>query len=236
MRRPSPLRKKTILLRNNCLLTIEHFEQEIALHLPPETISSSDEVQINVFLVGREYRCFIDCDDLGGYLSHDRKEVYRSLRGRHAMEEVVRKVKLIRTNTSHPTYASRSASTFVRRYSRKDGYIARLSPTQADELYRKDEASQRESFLSARVKRSPRHSRYTFGDAFCGVGGSSAGARKAGLEIKRAFDSDPMSAMHTKRTFRTPMSSLQVWKNSCLCGIFHVLTSCISRLHVKRGV
>ena len=33
--------------------------------------------------------------------------------------------------------------------------------------------------------------RYTYGDAFAGAGGSSAGARMAGLDIKWAFDADP---------------------------------------------
>ena len=32
--------------------------------------------------------------------------------------------------------------------------------------------------------------RYTFGDGFCGVGGTSAGARNAGMEVRWAFDGD----------------------------------------------
>ncbi|KAI9934009.1 hypothetical protein MW887_005082 [Aspergillus wentii] len=38
------------------------------------------------------------------------------------------------------------------------------------------------------------HQNYTFGDGFCGAGGVSSGAHKAGLHIKWAFDSSPDDA------------------------------------------
>lgn len=46
-----------------------------------------------------------------------------------------------------------------------------------------------------------RNNRYTFGDGFCGAGGVSCGAAKAGLAIKWAFDSDARAGASYRLNF-----------------------------------
>jgi hypothetical protein len=180
----------TVLLVDTTLLTIEYFEQEVEI---PST-SYSDEIKTTVFMVGTRFLRFRFCEDLGGFLASDPREVYMSSRGRHDVSEIYRKVRLIKTNRIYPQFKSQSPLTFVCRYRRTEGAVIRLSSKQADPgPNRHDDNAMRHQFISenGNFVRRALGSRYTYGDAFSGAGGCSAGARMAGLEIKWAFDADP---------------------------------------------
>ena len=183
----------TVQLRDNSLLTIDHFEHEIQ--------GDIDELNINVFVVGMKYLRFRDCEDLGGFLRYDSREVYglgfdkriiyRPDRPRHPVHQIRRRVNLIKTNLSHRDFQSPSRETFVCRYLRQDQEIVLLSAEQTDNnRVQVDDRRRRNMFVSRRSKAPQPNGtkRYTFGDGFCGVGGTSAGARKAGLDINWAFD------------------------------------------------
>ncbi|OJJ38375.1 hypothetical protein ASPWEDRAFT_48623 [Aspergillus wentii DTO 134E9] len=61
------------------------------------------------------------------------------------------------------------------------------------------------------------HQNYTFGDGFCGAGGVSSGAHKAGLHIKWAFDSSPYATDTYRRNFESAICEQS--------DIFHFLTN-----------
>lgn len=78
--------------------------------------------------------------------------------------------------------------------SKYEGYVERLQPedlsnTLEKARFRSSNNEQRRRFRRRDHARSTSGS-YTFGDAFCGAGGVSSGARKAGLNIKWGFDHD----------------------------------------------
>lgn len=174
--------------RGRSLLTIKYFEQEFS---HPEEEPGS--MNIRVFIVGRRYIRFRDYEDLGGFLAQSPYEVCETSRGRYNISQIRRKVKLIKTN-NHEYREFQAPSTFLCRYIRRENAIVGLSAEQADEgRTRIDDTRKRNMFIHHRAKppvRQPR-ARYTFGDGFCGVGGCSAGARMAGLNVKWAFDADP---------------------------------------------
>jgi DNA (cytosine-5)-methyltransferase 1 len=67
------------------------------------------------------------------------------------------------------------------------------------------------------IARSRTSRKYTFGDGFCGAGGVSSGARKAGLDIKWGFDKSPHAMSTYRRNFKTA---------TCECSdIFDFLTN-----------
>src|SRR5271170_5625118 len=94
---------ETVQLKDKSLLTIHHFEQDVQL--------DNDDLVINIFVVGRRYLRFRDCEELGAFLSNDPREVYQlgsnkiSLIGpdrtRYSVDQIRRKVNLIKTNLSH---------------------------------------------------------------------------------------------------------------------------------------
>lgn len=177
----------TVQLLDRSLLTIEHFEQHIQI-----IDDDRQNLGITIYATGRKYHHFKTCTDLNGFLKTDPYEVYRGSRNRENVNGIRRKVKLIKTNASYPLFKSQGQATFISRYCRKEDTIRRLSPDQADPgRTRIDPTRQRNMFIHHRSNPPQRAiKRYSFGDAFCGVGGCSAGARIAGLEIKWAFDAD----------------------------------------------
>ncbi|RLM01562.1 hypothetical protein CFD26_108698 [Aspergillus turcosus] len=67
------------------------------------------------------------------------------------------------------------------------------------------------------VKEQKRHRKYTFGDGFCGAGGVSCGASKAGLHIKWAFD----LSEHAIATYRLNFATAECEP----CDVFSFLTN-----------
>jgi hypothetical protein len=183
--------KESVLLIEGCILTIDHFEQEVEME--QHSTLHAQTMNIDVFVVGRKYRRFRDCEDLGGFLVYDPKEVYMCNRDRHLVTEIYRKVNLVKTNHLYPNYRSGHPLEYVCRFRRKDKAVVGLTAEQTDEgRTRIDDRKKRNMFIHRRANPAPRPagSRYTLGDAFCGIGGCSAGARRAGLEVKWAFDAD----------------------------------------------
>jgi len=194
--------KETVELIDNSLLTIHHFEQQVQME--------NDELAITVFVVGRRYLRFRDRFDLGGFLKNDprqalrtprevyqlasnKRTVFRPDRPKYPVHYIRRIVKLVKTNLSHQDFQSPSADTFVCRYICDKNVIVRLSAKEADEGRTSvDDMKRRNMFMFRRANPPPPDptKRYTFGDGFCGVGGMSAGARNAGLEVRWAFDGD----------------------------------------------
>jgi hypothetical protein len=194
--------KETVELKDNSLLTIHHFEQQVQIE--------NDDMAITVFVVGRRYLRFRDCQNLGGFLRNypqetlrtprevyqlgsNKKAVFGPDRPRFPVYDIRCKVNLIKTNLSHRNFQSPAANTFVCRYVWDKNAILRLSSTEADEgRTSADDTKRRNMFLYRRANPPPPDptKRYTFGDGFCGVGGMSAGARNAGLEVRWAFDGD----------------------------------------------
>jgi hypothetical protein len=186
---------ETVQLKDKSLLTIHHFEQDVVLN--------DEDLVIHIFVVGRRYLRFRDRQELGGFLRNDSREVYQVGNGkrtvlgpdrtRYSVHQIHRKVKLIKTNLSHRDFQSPSRDTFVCRYLCDENAIVRLSAKDADEgRTRVDDTRRRNMFVYRRANVPPPegNKRYTFGDGFCGVGGTSAGARNAGLEVRWAFDGD----------------------------------------------
>src|SRR5271156_2036382 len=173
---------ETIELPDRTLLTIDHFEKPIS------AVTAS-----GVHIVGKQYHRFKDTDDLAAFLVTDSREVYMSGRGRVAVDLVSRKVKLVKTNHRYPAFKSTDPNTYVCRYSRTKESMVGLSCEEADEgRTRLDNRRQRNMFIHRRANPLARNplARYTFADGFCGVGGSSSGARTAGLEVTWSFDND----------------------------------------------
>jgi len=91
---------------------------------------------------------------------------------------------------------------FICRYKRTDkNALIRLTERQADEgRTRMEDSKIRNMFVHHTRNPPPREpgTRYRLGDAFCGVGGASAGARKAGLDPIWSFDIDkPTSEIYS---------------------------------------
>jgi len=184
---------ETVELSDRSLLTIDHFEKLI-----------TDGVVFSVHIVGIQYHRFKDADDLAAFLVMDSREVYMSGRGRVSVDLVSRKIKLVKTNIRYPAFKSADANTYVCRYSRTKESIVGLSCEQADEgRTRLDSRRQRNMFIYRRANPPVRHplARYTFADGFCGVGGSSSGARMAGLEVTWSFDSDDDASSAFSKNF-----------------------------------
>ena len=180
----------TILLHDDSLLTIHHFEHEY-----DESTLDNNRLDIQVFVIGAHFNLFSRCDDLGGFLATDRREVYlTSEKKRYNTNLINRKVKLIKTNAPYPAFRSEPPYiTYTCRYMRMENSVIALTSSLSDPgRTRLDETRKRNRFLRKPTKSSSPHpsGRYTFGDAFSGVGGCSAGARKAGFHISWAFDGD----------------------------------------------
>lgn len=56
---------------------------------------------------------------------------------------------------------------------------------------------------AAAISRLSNRRQYTFGDAFCGAGGVSSGARKAGFSVKWGFDKSAYAMETYRRNFKT---------------------------------
>jgi hypothetical protein len=191
---------ETVQLLDRSLLTIEHFEYQMKEKIP--TDPSFHILDLAVYAVGRRYFRFRDCDDLAGFLVSDSMEVYKSdYRERIPVTEIVRKVTLVKTNLLYPALQSRHH--FTCRYIRRGNSTMSLSPERADPGNRTmvSDTIKRNIFLYGENTSPPPESRYRFGDAFCGVGGTSAGARKAGMKISWAFDADYRTAQVYRRNF-----------------------------------
>src|ERR1700737_147679 len=189
----------TVQLFDRSLLTIEHFEHQFDEKSPTDPFSH--DLIITVYAVGRRYLRFRECEDLAGFLANDPREVYKSeLRERISVQEVYRKVTLRKTNLLYP--ALQSHTKFTCRYSRRGNSVVSLSPDRADPgRTRVSDPQKRNTFIYGdKVPPAP-ESRYHFGDAFCGVGGTSAGARMAGLTTRWAFDSDNRTAQVYAQNF-----------------------------------
>jgi site-specific DNA-cytosine methylase len=181
----------TILLHDYTLLTIDHFEQQ-----HNESTLDNDRLNIQVSIIGTHFNLFSRCDDLGGFLANDRREVYltddENLK-RYSINLINRKVKLVKTNAPYPAFKSEPPyTTYVCRYIKTEKSVIALPANLSDPgRTRLDETRKRNRFLRIHTTPSPHTSgRYTFGDAFSGIGGCSAGARKAGFHISWAFDGD----------------------------------------------
>lgn len=81
--------------------------------------------------------------------------------------------------------------------------MVQLSPKQADAgpRTRVTDLRKRTAFIYDGKPPPVSEDRYYFGDAFCGVGGCSAGARSAGLKIRWAFDADSRTARVYSQNF-----------------------------------
>jgi hypothetical protein len=182
----------TVQLFDRSLIQVEHFEQEITESPSPESY-----ISITVFVVGRRYYRFRDVDDYAGFLSHDRQEVFKSeSRHRVDVELISHKVILVKTNYLYPALQSQRQPQFICRYLQRRNGLIGLSPQQANPGPRTcvPDRQKRAVFVVGADRLRQHEPRYTFGDAFCGVGGCSAGARMAGLKITWAFDADSRTA------------------------------------------
>lgn len=178
----------TLLLHDETLITIRYFEYEI-------DESTLGRLQIEVYVVGKQLMPFRVCDDLGGFLADDRREVYM-MKGktRQNTNLINRKVTLIKTNVPYPAFKSEPPyTTYVCRYRKTNSSLITLSAKEATPGRTCIDPTR----LRKRFQRKPANSeeplpstQYTFGDAFCGVGGCSAGARQAGFNVHWAFDGD----------------------------------------------
>ncbi|KAI4117937.1 MAG: hypothetical protein LQ345_001929, partial [Seirophora villosa] len=65
--------------------------------------------------------------------------------------------------------------------------------------------------------------RYTFGDAFCGTGGASSGAKSAGFRIDWGFDFDPAAIESYKQNF---------FATRCEAMPAHIFVTCIKENHI----
>src|ERR1700726_758546 len=94
----------TVLLHDETLLTIHHFE-----HQYDESALDSNRLDIEVFVAGAHFKLLSRCDDLGGFLATDRKEVFltsASDEKRYNTNLIIRKVKLVKTNAPYPAFRS----------------------------------------------------------------------------------------------------------------------------------
>jgi hypothetical protein len=172
----------TVQLSNGTLLTITHFH-----HAIPEVGDGDGHVEI----VGKAYAPLCSTFDYGYFQARYKKEVYEMPEeGRFALSEFVRTVRLILTNRVFPEmYDSTAKHEFYCRYKGTTSSLIRLSASECTQGL----ATVQEPRL--RKPYGPQHrgrpqTRYTFGDAFCGIGGSANGARKAGLFPLWSFDKD----------------------------------------------
>ncbi|RYP91202.1 hypothetical protein DL770_002679 [Monosporascus sp. CRB-9-2] len=73
---------------------------------------------------------------------------------------------------------------------------------------------------------------YTFGDAFCGAGGASSGARSAGFKVKIACDNDKGACESYRRNFpAADLREMNVFdfinaKNVCRVDVLHISPPC----------
>jgi len=189
-----PLRRNDVVqLYDNSLLRIEHFESY------SDSVSGAKEKKNEIYVSGTVYRRFKDCADFGGFLRNSSQEVYEDQSAsnnerRHHVDFISRKVTLVRTNTSYPFAENKTnKERFVCRYRHHGDSLERLSIRQTDEgETRWDERVMRNLFIHGTEIPSHRNPRlkYRFGDAFCGVGGCSSGAKAAGLNVIWAFDKE----------------------------------------------
>lgn len=185
------------------LLTIKYFLQEYR-----ERDLVTDSLNIEVLLVGRRYIRFRDCNDLGGFLAYKSREVYENGKSQHHAFEVVRAVKLIKSN--NPAYHVDDKNVYVCKYVRvqstkEDLCIRGLTEYEVDDDGRSKigDKRKRSRFIhgtSTPLTRVLNH-RYSYGDAFCGIGGASAGARAAGLRVKWGFDADATTCQTFSENF-----------------------------------
>ena len=85
---------------------------------------------------------------------------------------------------------------------------------------------------------------HTFGDLFCGCGGASLGAQKAGLSIRFGIDSDPNACESFDLNFPGKMIEMDAHhikdlnKDHMKVDILHISTPCqyVSSAHTTRGV
>ena len=192
----------TVRLVDRSLLRIKYFIQEY--QEDPRTAT----LTINVYVVGKRYRRFRDCEDLGGFMAYELREVYECGRSTHHTWEIVELVSLIKSN--NPAFQFHDKNTFICKYIRnnngkEDVCIRRLTEHEADDIGRSrvDDRRIRSRFIhgTATVSSFNKTQRYSFGDAFCGVGGTSAGARSAGLRVQWAFDSDAATCQTFSENF-----------------------------------
>lgn len=94
------------------------------------------------------------------------------------------------------------------------------------------------------ASRPLRAQRYTFGDAFCGAGGASRGAKAAGLRVDWAFDFDPAAIESYGKNFfatRCEVTPADVFISSTdgnyVVEILHISPPCqpFSPIHVHTG-
>lgn len=238
----------TVKMNDGSLMTIHHFEQELQM--------VDDELNITIFVVGRKFLRFKDRDDLGGFLKKSPQEVFQLAsskrlpfgrdRPRHPVHSVCRKVNLIKTNLSHKDFQSPDPGTFICRYICDKNSIVRLSAQEADEgRTRVDDTRRRNMFVHRRANPPPAdpRKRYTFGDAFCGVGGMSAGARKAGLEVRWGFDFDYETCVtyaenfHCSTVFNGSVNQYLSLAEQSHVDVMHISPPCqtFSRAHTIPG-
>ena len=149
------------------------------------------------YVVGKIFWPFCSSVEYGGFLARWKKEVFDALEEREVpLAEIVRKVRLIRTNRVFPQMHDVGADgEFYCRYKGTDSSLIRLAADECD----KGVAKAREHLLQKQhlsQAHTPRRAnqRYTYGDCFCGIGGTASGARAAGLRPIWAFDSDTKCA------------------------------------------
>jgi len=186
----------TLELSNSSLITIAKFKRTIG---QAGTIDT-DEFQV----VGKIFWPFCSCVEYGGFLARWKKEVFDALEEREVpLAEIVRKVRLIRTNRVFPQmHDVRADGEFYCRYKGTDSSLIRLAADECD----KGVAKAREHLLQKQhlsQAHTPRRAnqRYTYGDCFCGIGGTANGAREAGLQPIWAFDSDAKCAELYRENF-----------------------------------
>jgi len=177
----------SIQLHDESFLTIDYFEQEY------QESSLHDGIDVDVYAIGTHFKSFRQCEDLGGFLANDAQELYMaSPKERYHTTLIKRKIKLTNTNAPYPAFRSQPPhSTYVCRYIKTECSVIALPADEADPgRTALDDSRKRRRFLRRPLAQIPKHSipRYIFGDAFCGIGGCSAGARKAGFDISWAFD------------------------------------------------
>jgi hypothetical protein len=175
------------------LLTIKRFKQVIEQYW--DSALQSDNMKVKTFIYGTRYKQFKSCNDFGGFLADSTQEVYEMYNvddkeSQYSVDKILRKVTLVRTNCSYPDFEQKKTrSRFVCRYKRPEKEaLIRLSQEAANGPTRVDDKTIRDTHTN-HPSSAPKK-RYTFGDAFCGVGGCSAGARMAGLRHVWAFDAD----------------------------------------------
>lgn len=90
----------------------------------------------------------------------------------------------------------------------------------------------------------PNKQRYTFGDAFCGAGGASRGAKSAGYRVDWGFDFDPAPIESYRRNFfaarceATPAHVFVIYiQENYIVDVLHLSPPCktFSPLHTRPG-